>query len=174
MSLEGIRRKIDSINKTSQITKAMSLVSTTKYNHIVNISSNYELYAQKVRRTVASIMNRANDLNDSSYGSNNSDLSIVDYHDLLVSRPVKTGYLIITSDKGLAGGYNSTIIKEFRQLIKQRHQSKNELVVMAIGEPIVRFCQKESISIAHELHHLPDFPTFTHVQKFNSKICRIF
>ena len=153
----------------------MSLVSTTKYNHIVNISSNYELYAQKVRRTVASIMNRANDLNDSSYGSNNSDLSIVDYHDLLVSRPVKkTGYLIISSDKGLAGGYNSTIIKEFRQLIKQRHQSKNELVVMAIGEPIVRFCQKESISIAHELHHLPDFPTFTHVQSLIQKSVEFF
>ncbi|XJS11427.1 ATP synthase F1 subunit gamma [Aerococcaceae bacterium WGS1372] len=175
MGLEGIRRKIDSINKTSQITNAMSLVSTTKYNRIVNISSNYEQYAKKVRRLVASIISRVNDLNAPSYGSNNSDLDIIDYHDLLVSRSVKkTGYLIITSDKGLAGGYNSTVVKEFRQLLQQRKQLKDDVVVMAIGDPIVKFCRKESIHIAHELHHLPDFPSFTHVQSLIQKSVELF
>lgn len=175
MGLEGIRRKIDSINKTSQITNAMSLVSTTKYNRIVNISSNYEVYAQKVRRTVANLMSRVGDLNQAGYVTSANNASIVDFHDLLVNRPVKkTGYLIITSDKGLAGGYNSTIVKEFRELLAKRNQTKDNIVVMAIGEPIMKFCRKESISVAHELHHLPDFPTFTQVQSLIQKSVELF
>lgn len=175
MGLEGIRRKIDSINKTSQITNAMSLVSTTKYNRIVNISSNYELYAQKVRRTVANLMKRVGDLNNAGYVTSSDTASIVDFYDLLVTRPVKkTGYLIITSDKGLAGGYNSTVVKEFKNILAKKNQNRDNVVVMAIGEPIMKLCRKESIPVAHELHHLPDYPTFTQVQNLIQKSVELF
>lgn len=175
MSLEEIRRKIDSINKTSQITKAMSLVSTTKYNRIVNISSNYEIYAKKIRQTVANLMAKIGDVSfaDSSF---HDDLpSLVDFHDLLINRPVKkTGYLVITADKGLAGGYNSTVVKEFKNLLQERQQDASNVVVMAIGEPIMKFCRKENLTVAHELHHLPDFPTFTQVQSLIQKSVELF
>ena len=175
MGLEGIRRKIDSINKTSQITNAMSLVSTTKYNRIVNISSNYEIYAKKVRQTVANLMRHVDDLDNSGYVSSNDLAGIVDFHDLLINRPVKkTGYLVITSDKGLAGGYNSTVVKEFKALLEERNQDASNIVVMAIGEPIMKLCRKENFEVAHELHHLPDYPTFTQVQSLIQKSVELF
>lgn len=175
MALEEIRRQIDSINKTSQITKAMSLVSTTKYNRIVNISSNYEIYATKIRQTVANLMRQVGDISNAGYVTNSDLTSIVDFHDLLINRPVKkSGYLVITSDKGLAGGYNSTILKEFKALLDERNQGAEDIVVMAVGEPIMKLCRKENFHVAHELHHLPDFPTFTQVQSLIQKCVELF
>ena len=175
MALEEIRRQIDSINKTSQITKAMSLVSTTKYNRIVNISSNYEIYATKIRQTVANLMRQVGDISNAGYVTNSDLTSIVDFHDLLINRPVKkSGYLVITSDKGLAGGYNSTILKEFKALLDERNQGAEDIVVMAVGEPIMKLCRKENFHVAHELHHLPDFPAFTQVQSLIQKCVELF
>ncbi|HBY88978.1 MAG: ATP synthase F1 subunit gamma [Ruoffia tabacinasalis] len=175
MALEEIRRQIDSINKTSQITKAMSLVSTTKYNRIVNISSNYEIYATKIKQTVANLMRQVGDISNAGYVTNSDLTSIVDFHDLLINRPVKkSGYLVITSDKGLAGGYNSTILKEFKALLDERNQGAEDIVVMAVGEPIMKLCRKENFNVAHELHHLSDFPTFTQVQSLIQKCVELF
>ena len=47
---------------------------------------------------------------------------------MLDARPVrKTGYIVITSDKGLVGGYNSKILKAVLDMIKRDHDSEDEL-----------------------------------------------
>src|SRR5699024_11843084 len=45
---------------------------------------------------------------------------------------------------------------------------------MAVGEPIMKLCRKENFHVAHELHHLPDFPTFTQVQSLIQKCVELF
>ncbi|MGG5833220.1 F0F1 ATP synthase subunit gamma, partial [Bacillus pumilus] len=52
---------------------------------------------------------------------------------MLLSRPVKkTGYLVITSDRGLAGPFNSSILRAAYQTIQSRHQSADEYAVIVI------------------------------------------
>ena len=55
-------------------------------------------------------------------------------HPMLRTRPVKkTGYIVITSDRGLAGAYNSNVIRKVYQTIQERHKSTDEYGIIAIG-----------------------------------------
>lgn len=53
---------------------------------------------------------------------------------MLVSRAVhRTGYIVVTSHKGLAGAYNSSVIKEVYKQIQEKHTSSDEYAVIALG-----------------------------------------
>jgi len=63
---------------------------------------------------------------------------------LLAKRDIKkTGYILVSSDRGLAGPYNSTIFKYFEQTVKDRHGSKNEYIVGTIGFKAFSFCRRK-------------------------------
>ena len=166
MSLNELKKRIDSTNKTAQITKAMQMVSASKYNRMVQNSKNYDVYANKVKRMVAHVGKQQFDLLDNGMPIEDDLVNYVDFHDMLLTRPVKkVGYLIISSDKGLAGSYNSSVLRSVETMLKQDHENPEEVVVLAIGEPIVRFCKENNYEVVHELHHLSDSPSFTDVQK---------
>lgn len=177
MSIQEIRKQMDSIKKTSQITNAMALVSTTKYNSIVETSSHYQLYAQQLEEIVQHLVSHVRNLEDAQELEVDWDerFRLINFKDFLTNRKVKdVGYMVITSDKGLAGSYNSQIIKRFEEITKERHDSTDDFVVFAIGEPIVKYCKENNIQIAHELHNLPDYPTYTQVQKIVQKSVELF
>ena len=102
VSLNDIKTKIASTKNTSQITNAMQMVSAAKLGRSEEAARNFQVYAQKVRKLVTDILH-----GDGAAGSTNP---------MLISRPVKkTGYIVITSDRGLVGGYNSSILKAVRR-----------------------------------------------------------
>lgn len=166
MSLNELKKRIDSTSKTAQITKAMQMVSASKYNRMVQNSKSYYLYANRIKGMVAHVAKQQFDLLDNGMPIEDSQVNYIDFHDMLLTRPVKkVGYLIITSDKGLAGSYNSSVLKAVERMLEQDHKKTEEVVVLAIGEPIVRFCREKNYEVVHELHHLSDNPSFTDVQK---------
>ncbi len=64
-------------------------------------------------------------------------------HPMLQSRPVKkTGYIVITSDRGLAGPYNSNVLRALYQKVQKEHASKDEYTVLPIGKVGRDFCKK--------------------------------
>ncbi|TOK89613.1 F0F1 ATP synthase subunit gamma, partial [Vibrio parahaemolyticus] len=68
---------------------------------------------------------------------------------LLQKRPVKkTGYLVITSDRGLVGSYNSTVLKAMMQMIKDDHESPDDYVMMAIGGVGADFFKARGLNLA--------------------------
>ena len=174
MALNEIKKKISSIQKTAQITKAMKLVSTTKYNRIVTESAKYDEYAQKVREMVSSVVKpeMLYDMQEIN-SSNGGDSDHINYHAMMHIRPVKkVGFLVITSDRGLAGNYNSALIKDFQAFIRQF--SKDQLEVLAIGRPIAKYCKSQGIHLAYERYHLNDYPTFTEVQNIIRQAISLF
>lgn len=90
----------------------------------------------------------------------------------------KTGYLVITSDRGLVGGYNSTILKAMMQMINQDHKSSDEYVMMAIGGVGADFFKARGMNLAYEYRGVSDIPTFNEVREiiqtavtmFNSQV----
>lgn len=174
MALNEIKKKISSIQKTAQITKAMKLVSTTKYNRIVTESAKYDEYAHKVREMVSSVVKpeMLYDMQEVN-SSNDGDSDHINYHAMMHIRPVKkVGFLVITSDRGLAGNYNSALIKDFQAFIRQF--SKDQLEVLAIGRPIAKYCKNQGIHLAYERYHLNDYPTFTEVQNIIRQAISLF
>lgn len=175
MSLNQIRKRIDSTKKTAQITNAMRMVSAAKYGKMVQFNNQYQIYAQKIKKMVAMMGKHQFDLLEDGVPMQNDDANDIDFHDMLIERPIKrTGYLIITSDKGLAGSYNHSILKATEQMLQLDHAEKSEAVILAIGEPIAKFCREEGYELAYELHHLTDQPGFMEVSAIVKKAVELF
>ncbi|WP_342600141.1 F0F1 ATP synthase subunit gamma [Psychrobacillus sp. FSL H8-0483] len=158
-SLRDIKSKITSTKKTSQITKAMQMVSASKLSRAEENAKAYVPYMAKIQEVVGAI------------ASGTSDSG----HPMLTSRPVKkTAYLVITSDRGLAGAYNSNVIRAVANAIAERHSSKDEYVVLAIGRMGRDFFQKRGSNVIGEVIGLPDQPAFSDIKEIARRAVGMF
>lgn len=155
-SLNEIKTKIESTKKTSQITGAMHMVSASKLSKSEDYAKSFQVYAEKVRSITT-------DLLASEHISDNSN-------PMLVKRPVKrTGYIVITSDKGLVGGYNSTILKTVMQMLSEDHKSSSEYSIISLGSTGTSFFKSRGIEVTYDLRGLSDQPSFDEVRNIVSK-----
>lgn len=160
-SLNEIKTRIASTKKTSQITRAMQMVSASKLTKSEASSQKFQVYATKVREIVTHLT--ATQLNDIASENPRGDIN---YNSMLLSRPVKkTGYIVITADGGLVGGYNSSILKQTMSILEEDHQSPDDYVMIAIGGTGADFFKARGINLAYELRNLSDQPSFDAVRK---------
>ena len=160
-SLNEIKVRIASTKKTSQITGAMQMVSAAKLTRSEQNAKNFQVYAQTVRAMTTDLIG-----SELSEGSNNP---------MLIKRPVKkTGYIVITSDKGLVGGYNSTILKAVMQMLHDDHDNQEEYVIIALGGMGADFFKARDINVSYELRGLSDQPTFDEVRKIVNKSVSLY
>ena len=117
-SMRDIKRRKESITSTSQITKAMKLVSAVKFQKAKDHAEETKPYFQKMYETVSHML--------ASVGDQCS-------HPLLrkveKDGPIKKGVILITSNRGLAGGYNSNIVK----LVTRGDFDKEQTVIYPVG-----------------------------------------
>lgn len=159
VNLREIKGRINSTKSTKQITKAMQMVSSSKMSRAEVNAKAYVPYMEKIQEVVAAIAAGTPD------GS----------HPMLVSRPVKkTAYLVITSDRGLAGAFNSNIIRSAYTAMKERHSSKDEVVIFAIGRVARDFFAKNGYNIVDAEIGLPDQPTFANIKQITRKAVGMF
>lgn len=158
-SLRDIKSRINSTKKTSQITKAMQMVSAAKMNKAEANAKSFVPYMEKIEEVTQSV----------AAGSKGSS------HPMLVARPVKkTGYIIITSDRGLAGAYNSNVLRRINQIVQARHQSKDEYAVIAIGKVGRDFLVKQGTNVILDIVGIADQPDFLDIKDITNKSVGMF
>ncbi|MFA8438358.1 ATP synthase F1 subunit gamma [Pueribacillus sp. YX66] len=158
-SLRDIKTKINSTKKMRQITKAMEMTSAAKLSRAEMNAKRFVVYMDKIQEVVASI----------ALGSQSAT------HPMLESREVKkTGYLVITADSGLAGAYNSNIIRKVLQTIEERHTSKDEYAIIAIGKMGLQFFQKRGMPVVESVVGLKDQPEFSEIKAIASNAVSLF
>ncbi|HEM6302705.1 TPA: F0F1 ATP synthase subunit gamma [Streptococcus suis] len=161
-SLNEIKSKIASTKKTSQITGAMQMVSASKLAKSEQLAQSFQIYASKVRQITTDLLRGELMASDTS-------------NPMLIRRPVqKSGYIVITSDSGLKGSYNSSILKAVMGMIEQDHDSKDEYEIIAIGSMGADFFRARGIDPVFELRGLADNPSFEEVQKIISKSVEMY
>ncbi|HEM5224910.1 TPA: F0F1 ATP synthase subunit gamma [Streptococcus suis] len=161
-SLNEIKSKIASTKKTSQITGAMQMVSASKLAKSEQLAQSFQIYASKVRQITTDLLRGELMASDTS-------------NPMLIRRPVqKSGYIVITSDSGLKGSYNSSILKAVMGMIEQDHNSKDEYEIIAIGSMGADFFRARGINPVFELRGLADNPSFEEVQKIISKSVEMY
>lgn len=161
-SLNEIKTKIASTKKTSQITGAMQMVSAAKLTKSEQSAKSFEIYAKKVREVTTDLL-RAELMSEDSTNP------------MLIRREIKkTGYIVITSDSGLKGAYNSTILKAVMGMIEQDHDKKEEYEIIAIGGMGADFFRVRGIAPIFELRGIADDPSFEEVQKIISKSVEMY
>lgn len=172
-SLNEIKQRIVSTKKTSQITRAMQMVSASKLTKSEANANSFQIYATKVRELVTHVSASLPD--DILKTLSEPDAGEINYKSMLIHRPVKrTAYIVITSDGGLVGGYNSAILKQIMTILEEDHQSPDEYVMLAIGGTGADFFKTRGINVAYELRHLSDQPSFEEVRKIVSLTTSMF
>lgn len=158
-SLRDIKTRITSTKKTSQITKAMEMVSAAKLNRAENNAKSFVPYMEKIQDVVANV----------ALGSKGVS------HPMLVSRSVKkAGYLVITSDRGLAGAFNSNVLRTVYNTIQERHRSQDEYAIIAIGRMGRDFFKRRGIPVMLEITGLADQPSFADIKDIASQTVNMF
>lgn len=158
-SLRDIKSRITSTKKTSQITKAMEMVSASKLNRAESNAKAFVPYMEKIQEVVANIAIGSNDVS----------------HPMLVSRPVKkTGYIVITSDRGLAGAYNSSVLRQVFRAIKQRHKSEDEYGIIVMGRVGRDFFKARKMNIVLEILGVSDQPSFDDISDLAKQTVGMF
>ncbi|HEN0043779.1 TPA: F0F1 ATP synthase subunit gamma [Streptococcus agalactiae] len=160
-SLSEIKDKILSTEKTSKITSAMQMVSSAKLVKSEQAARDFQVYASKIRQITTNLLK-----SDLVSGSDNPMLS---------SRPVKkTGYIVITSDKGLVGGYNSKILKAMMDTITDYHTENDDYAIISIGSVGSDFFKARGMNVSFELRGLEDQPSFDQVGKIISQAVEMY
>ncbi|ASF40883.1 MULTISPECIES: ATP synthase F1 subunit gamma [Halobacillus] len=158
-SLRDIKGRITSTKKTKQITKAMEMVSASKLNRAEQNARYFVPYSEKIQEVVASISQGGGDAS----------------HPMLESREVKcTGYLVITSDRGLAGAFNSSVLRRVYQQIRQHHTSAEEYKLITIGRIGRDFFRKRNIPVDMDITGLADQPDFADIKDIASDTIQLF
>jgi len=94
---------------------------------------------------------------------------------MLVSRPVKkTAYIVITSDRGLCGGYNSNIIRKVTNTIAERHTSKDDVVIFVVGRKGLEHFTKRGYNVIDSVIGISDHPTFAEIKDIANKAVGMF
>lgn len=174
ISEQDVKRRIDSTKKTSQITTAMQMVSTAKLSQIQKHTVGYQVYAQKVESIVAHLA-KSHLMNAGVAGKASSDQAI-SAADLLVQRPVKkTGYLVITSDRGLVGSYNSSVIKQTNDFMKEHgHDGGDDAIILAVGSTGADFYKNRPQKVGYEYRRVSDVPTFNEVREIVTTVTKMY
>ena len=122
-ALKEVRNRIKSVQSTQQITKAMKMVSAAKLRRAQDAITQMRPYAQKLQEMLGNIVSNSE-----------GDVSIA----LAAQRPVENVMIIVvTSDRGLCGGYNSNLIKLAKQVINEKYSgqfAKGKVQILPIGK----------------------------------------
>jgi F-type H+-transporting ATPase subunit gamma len=146
--LKEVRERITSVKSTQQITKAMKMVSAAKLRRATEAIQQMRPYSQKLSEILNNILL-----------SSDSGLS----NDLTQERDVnKVLIVLFTSDRGLCGGFNSSLFKRVNQLIAEKysHLKKSDISVLAVGKKGQGYFSKTSCPVISDYVHLLSTITF--------------
>jgi F-type H+-transporting ATPase subunit gamma len=134
-NLRAIRKRVSSVKSTQQITRAMKMVSAAKLRRAQDGINAARPYARKMREVVQAVAGRA--------GS--------DAHPLLTAREAKKlALLVVTSDRGLCGSFNSGLTRAVHRFLNEHRGEYEEITLFVVGRKGRDFFRRREIPIRKE------------------------
>ncbi|MCI8634728.1 MAG: ATP synthase F1 subunit gamma [Eubacterium sp.] len=150
-SMRDIKRRRSSIQSTQQITKAMKLVSTVKLQKAKNHAEETNPYFNAMYKTVSSMLKRSGTISHPFLKPTGSD---------------KKAVVVITSNRGLAGGYNSNVVK----LVTESGFKKEDVVIYAIGNKGREALERRGYQIASDDSGIIEAPVYEDAAEVCGKV----
>ena len=141
-SMRDIKRRRASIESTQQITKAMKLVATVKLQKAKARAEQAKPYFEKVYTTIQSILARSGSLQHPYLSHNGSD---------------SIGILVVTSNRGLAGGYNNNVVKKIEEMGWDRERVR----IYGVGKKGIEALSHRGYSIFQDESDVINEPLFS-------------
>lgn len=144
-STQQLRQRIQSVKNTKQITKAMEMVAASKLRRAQDAATASREFA-KIANELLTRIRQMTDVNT---------------HPLYLRRKIKNKLIIvISSDRGLAGGYNANLFKEFTTQLRKNKSEHINVNVITVGKKATMYCTKLSgVEVIGAYHDFVDNPT---------------
>ena len=143
-NLKEIRAKVASIKSTQKITRAMQMVAASKMRRAQERMAQGRPYAENMHRVIAHLVQA------------NPEYK----HRYMVERPVKrVGYIIVSSDRGLAGGLNINLFKKVVKHVQQQREQSIEVQFALIGQKAVSFFKSYGGQVLGATTNVGDTPS---------------
>ena len=158
--MREIKRRITSINNTHQITKAMEMVSSSKFRKFQKLVQESRPYHQGVEGILTNIASGVQSVK----------------HPLLDGKDEvkKVGIVVIASDRGLCGAFNNNAFKKLRNFIDEQEKDNKKVSVIAVGKKTRDYCKKREIDIKGEYIQLITEQMFDKAKEISEQIVDFF
>ena len=159
-STQQLKRRIGSVKNTKQITKAMDLVAASKMRKATESAHRGRAY----RQAAHSMLSRLTTVTE------------ISEHPLYQTRPVRSRlYVVITSDRGLAGAYNANIIKQLTRSVREDRANSVSTQIIIIGKRGAQFLRRiEHINIVAAYSDFGDHPTANDIRPILDTMVSLF
>lgn len=156
----SLKRRITSVKNTKQITKAMELVAASKMRRAQEQTLRTRDYALLARQLLARLR----------------ELTDVSSHPLFITRTVRSKVtIVITSDRGLAGAYNSNVLRQLAKSLAEDAANGVHTELIIIGKQAARFASKlENITVLAAYTDFPERPTPNDIRPILNTIVELF
>lgn len=154
-SMREIKRRKESIQSTGQITKAMKLVSTVKVQKAKGKAESCKPYFDYMYEAVKSMLAKSGNIS---------------HPYLQAGESKKKAVILITSNRGLAGGYNSNVIK----LLTQSNIAKEDVIVYAVGRKGKETLARKGYEIKEDYSEVMNNPIFSDAAEIGRTVLEAF
>ncbi len=148
-NLKDIKNRIQSVQSTKKITRAMKMVAAAKVKRAENAVKASRPFTAELNTMFSKLLNSLGALDKFSVNINQP---INNYPKLLKSRPVnEAGILVLTSNKGLAGAYNANVIRKTIKLIEDYAEQGIKCKLFVVGQKGISALRKKCKNLNCEI-----------------------
>ena len=159
-NMKEIKERIDSVKNTSQITNAMNIVSSTKFKKFQVLTLKSREYAKTIGIAFDNLV----------AGMKSHNYEIFD------GKPEvkKIGIIVMTSDRGLCGSFNSNTLRKLEGMKKNFEKENKEVSVITIGKKAKDYCKSRNIPVDSEYTQLIPETMFEKGKKISEDIVQFY
>jgi len=149
-NMRALRKRMGSVKSSQQITRAMKMVSAAKLKRAQDAIVAARPYARQMRKVVETLAGRA------GQGS----------HPILTVRdPRRMALLLVTSDRGLCGGFNSNLLRAANRFLADRKGRYEEIVLFVVGRKARDFFRRRRVPVRREYVNILGALSYAHAEQ---------
>ena len=158
--LRIVRRRIRSVQSTKKITRAMELIASSRIVRAQQRVESSRPYAEELTRVMEDVASRSASLD----------------HPLLEERdpPARSGVLVVTSDRGLAGAYNANVLKVAEELLRSVRDRGLEPVLYVIGKKGVGYFRFRGVAMEETWQGFSEVPPYEKAEEIGRRLIADF
>ena len=159
-NMKEIKERIDSVKSTSQITNAMNIVSSTKFKRFQVLTLKSRSYARAVDEAF-----------DNLVASLKGNKFVI-----FDGKPEvrKVGIIVMTSDRGLCGSFNSNTFRRLESMRKQFEKEGKDVSVVTIGRKAKEYCKNRDINVDSEYTQMIPETMFETGKKISEDVVQFY
>lgn len=158
--LREIRRRIKSVQSTKKITRAMELIAASRIARAQGRVAAARPYSEQITEVIRN-------LQAAGAGSDQPLLRTPD-------EVRRVAHVVITSDRGLAGGYNSNVLRAAEAALRADIAAGREYVLVTVGRKALAYFRYRRYAIENSYQGMSDLPTYEDAREVAGEIMRLF